>query len=104
MTPHLVKWHNQYAAQGLTVLEIDNGQMDSVAAVRDHVQTAKIPFAILHDSSGLVCWTYGVQIYPSACLIDRDGKVIWEGVPSGCQADLERKIVQALAVGNMALR
>lgn len=95
MTPHLVKWHDEYAARGLRVIEINNGLMDELADLEDHLAEEGIRFAVLHDTNGEVTGRFGVSTYPTAYLVGRDGKVIWEGHP-GDAADHERLIQQAL--------
>ena len=100
MTPHLVKWHQQYNSRGLTVIDVDNGAIDELQAVEAHVRTERVPFAVLHDNAGATCSTYGVRAYPTAYLIGRDGKVIWEGNPGGDFAAIERTIEKALQASN----
>lgn len=100
MTPHLVKWNERYNSQGLTIIDVDNGAIDQVQAVEAHVKTAGLPFAVFHDRAGATCQTYGVQAYPTAYLIGRDGKVVWEGNPGGDMAALERTIEKALQASN----
>ena len=95
MTPHLVKWHEQYAADGLAVVEINNGQMDSLEALQEHASEEGILFPLLHDAGGQVSGRFGVRAYPTAYLIGRDGSVIWEGHP-GQAAIHEAAIQQAL--------
>jgi peroxiredoxin len=96
MTPHLVKWHNEQAGTGLAVIEIDNGERDSLEELKAHIQEAGIAFPVLHDEQGQLCDRFGVQAYPTAYLIGRDGNVLWQGHP-GNVADHERLIAQALA-------
>ena len=100
MTPHLVKWHQKYNSRGLTVVEVDNGSIDKLPAVQDHVKSAGLPFAVLHDTAGTTCRTYGVRAFPTAYLIGRDGKVAWEGNPGGDMSALEREIELALGATN----
>ena len=100
MTPHLVKWHQQYNSKGLTVIDVDNGAIDKLPAVEDHVKSERLPFAVLHDTAGATCRTYGVRAFPSAYLIGRDGKVVWEGNPGGDMSALERAIEKALEATN----
>ena len=95
MTPHLVKWQDKYEDRGFRVIEIDNGQRDSLAELQEHVEEAGIPFSILHDEGGEVCRRYRVRDYPTAYLLDRDRKVIWKGHPSDHE-QLERLIESAL--------
>jgi peroxiredoxin len=100
MTPHLVKWHERYASEGLTIIEVDNGVIDALTAVEQHVQDLKLPFVLLHDAGGAISESYGIQGYPTAYLIGRDGRVIWEGVPNGELAAAEASIRQALAAAS----
>ncbi len=95
MTPHLVKWQNQFADRGFTVVEIDNGQKDSLNDLETHAEEAGINFPVFHDQSGKVSGRFGVRAYPTAYLIGRDGNVIWEGHP-GDTDNHGRLIEQAL--------
>ena len=97
MTPHLVKWHKRYNSRGLTVIDVDNGEQDTLAAVQAHVRSDGLPFPVFHDTNGATSRAYGVRAYPAAYLIGRDGNVIWEGFPGGAVATIERAIEQALA-------
>ncbi len=83
MTPHLVKWHKQFADQGLVIIEIDNGKMDRLEDLREHVSSAGIEFPVIHDAGGRICSEFGARMYPTAYLIDREGQVVWEGNPNG---------------------
>ena len=96
MTPHLVKWHNEFAGQGLTIVEIDNGLKDRLADLEEHVRREGTAFPVFHDERATLCDRFGVQMYPTAYLIGRDGRVLWEGHP-GDVADHERLIAQALS-------
>jgi peroxiredoxin len=87
MTPHLVRWHNQWSDDGLVVIEVDNGQIDSLEEVQAHAEEENLPFPILHDAGAEVCDAYGLKAFPVAYLIDETGKVIWEGHPNGAEAE-----------------
>ncbi len=95
MTPHLVKWHRTYGQDGLVVVEIDNGRKDSLTAVQSHIEQAGILFPVLHDENGTVTSRFGVQGFPMAFLIDRQGSVVWQGHPTG-GPHIESKIKLAL--------
>lgn len=96
MAPHLVKWQKEFEEQGLTVIEVDDGRIDALADLEEHVQQEKLPFAVLHDAHGELTASYGIQAYPTAYLMGRDGRVLWEGHP--IPSDREQ-IVQALRQG-----
>jgi peroxiredoxin len=96
MTPHLVKWQSKFQDRGFSVVEIDNGQMDDLEDVKTHVEEAGISFPVLHDVLGEVCQRYRVNVYPTAFLVGRDGKVIWQGHPWDADK-LQREIEAALS-------
>jgi peroxiredoxin len=99
MTPHLVKWHEQYSSQGLSVISVDNGSADPLSAVQQHVERVRLPVAVLHDANGALCNLYGVHSYPTQYVIGRDGKVTWEGqgYSDSEGAAIEREIQRALS-------
>ncbi len=97
MAPHLVRWHEQYAKKGLVIIDVDNGARDSLEKVKGHVEEAKIPHVVLHDVDGQNCKTYGIRGFPSAFLIDVDGKVVWQGFPGAEVEDLPGIIEPELA-------
>jgi hypothetical protein len=94
LTPHLVKWHERFGPDGLVVLEIDDGNIDTLDAVREWVAREKIPYPVLHDADGARCAHYSIQGYPSIYLIGREGAVVWEG--HGCADDTPAAIEQAI--------
>ena len=98
MSPHLVRWHKKWSSQDLVVIEIDNGSIDSLKDVEQHIMQEKIPFAFVHGKEGTICNRYGVRAYPAAYLLDKQGRVIWEGHPFETEA-IEKSIAQALAAG-----
>lgn len=90
MVPQLVSWHEKWSDQGLVIIEIDNGGIDTLDAVEKHVAEGQIPFTVLHDKGGTVCERYSVMAYPSAYLLDKTGTVIWEGHPMDPKAAAAR--------------
>lgn len=96
MTPHLVKWFEQYENQGLRIIDVDNGSFDPLEDLQARVSTENTPYPVYHDENGRLANAYGVHSYPAAYLIDRRGKVIWEGHPRGGR-ELEQEIEAALA-------
>ncbi len=81
MTPHLVKWQEQFSDRDFTVVSVDNGRMDSVADLESHIRENRLVFPVLHDEGGTVCGRFGVSSYPYSVLVDRDGIVVWAGHP-----------------------
>ncbi len=104
MSPHLVKWHQQYSEQGLVVIDVFNGPADrqfglGIEAIREHIKHERIQFPVLYDADATTCNAYAVQGYPSRYLIGRDGRVLWQDC-WGNKAKAERMIQKALERGN----
>ena len=97
MSPHLVKWDKAYRKRGLTILDINNGSIDSYAALEKYVKKEGKAYPTLWDKGGKVCKSFAVRGYPAAFLIGVDGKVIWEGYPNRELATVQKRIAQELA-------
>ena len=50
MQPQLVSWHQKWSEQGLVIIEIDNGEIDTLDEVEQHVASKQVPFTVLHDN------------------------------------------------------
>jgi len=55
-----------------------------------------VPYPVFHDVRGRATDTYGIQAYPTAYVLDRSGRVVWEGIPCYGPEEAERAIRQAL--------
>ncbi len=97
LRPHLVRWHKEFSKQGLVVIEVEDGRINSLSEVQSHAQENELPYVIIHDGNGEITARFGIMAYPSAYVVDRSGKVIWEGHPGADQA--ERAIRRALQEG-----
>jgi thiol-disulfide isomerase/thioredoxin len=97
MTDNLAAWHRSYAEKGLTVLYVEEGRATTLPTLRERVATDGTPYPIVHDGVGATAQSFGVKAYPLAFVINRAGKVIWEGVPVRNPAAVELAIKNALA-------
>ena len=97
MQPVLEGWAKQYAGKGLAVLDVDNGQKDSLDALKEHAKSTNPSYSILFDEGAKNAQAYGVQGFPAAFLIDASGKVIWEGFPVPEVKELPKLIEKALS-------
>jgi thiol-disulfide isomerase/thioredoxin len=96
LTPHLRRWHESYGASGLVVLEVDNGLMDPLEPARAAFRERALPWAIFHDTNGSTIAAYGVRGFPTAYVLGKDGRVLWEGNPMGSEPAVEDAIKKAL--------
>lgn len=78
MDPYLSKWQEQFGADRLMVIEVDDGNTDTLDEVREWAARDMIPYPIYYDTKGAMNAVYGIHSYPSRFLIGRDGDVVWE--------------------------
>jgi hypothetical protein len=98
MRPHLVRWHEKYGSKGLAILDVHDGRIDRDRdGLWKSLKKEKVPFAVAHDAEGRSTVKYGIRAFPSAYLIGRDGRVLWEGFPLPEVESLEKRIEEALA-------
>jgi peroxiredoxin len=90
MKPHLVRWHDAYAAKGLVILDVDDGTQDTLADLKKDVAEHQLPFPVLWDKDGKNVETYKVEGMPAAYLIGVDGTVVWEGHPNAKQSEADK--------------
>jgi thiol-disulfide isomerase/thioredoxin len=97
MADTLSAWHGAYAEKGLTVLYVEEGRATTLPALRERVAVDGVPYPIVHDGAGATAQSFGVKAYPLAFVVNRAGKVVWEGVPIRNPAAVEIAIQTALA-------
>ncbi len=95
MMPHLVRWQETYRSEGLDIVYVDDGRRDSLVSAQEMARNN--PFTVFHDTSGASNQTYGIRAYPTAYILDRNGNVIWEGIPVFNTFTTEVAILAALA-------
>lgn len=81
MKPHLVKWDEKYRKSGLVIIDIDNGAIDKMSALKKSVEKSRIKYPTAHDVGGKTCNAYKVTSYAHTFLIGTDGKVVWNDFP-----------------------
>lgn len=65
------------------MISVENGLATDLATLERHVRTSGIAYPVLHDADAVNTRAYGVQAFPSAFVLNRNGRVVWEGVPLG---------------------
>ena len=97
MKPNLIRWHKDYAEKGLVVIDVSDGSQDKFDDLKKEVEEKGEKFPVLWDKEAKTCLAYGIQAYPQAYLIGVDGTVIWEGLPSPKNENIEKLILAELA-------
>ncbi len=97
MQPHLVRWDRSYRDRGLTVVYVANGAKVSPQDLLQSMRSEGAQFPLLLDSTSTTTNAYGVRAFPTAYVLDRNGAVVWEGIPHYDPGAPERAIQAALA-------
>lgn len=76
--PHLIKLYNQYKNKNVEFISLTD---ESGNEVKKFIKDNKMNYPVgLASKTGRV---YGVRGIPHALIIDKSGKVVWEGHPMG---------------------
>ncbi len=79
------------------MISVENGQATDLASLEAYVRSERLEYPILHDAGAVNTSAYGVRAFPSAFVLNKNGRVVWEGVPMG------PALAQALAAIEKAL-
>lgn len=77
--PHLVRWHEEFAEQGLVLLEISRGREEPLDTIHQLARKNGVRHPLLWDEDCRNNERYGIRSYPTSYLIGADGRVFWEG-------------------------
>ena len=81
------------------MVAVENGLATDFDTLEAHVRSSRIEYPVLHDSAGANTQTYGIRGFPSAYVLNKNGRVVWEGVPMGgglarAQGAIEKALTQ----------
>ncbi len=97
MAKNLARWQKDFAEKGLVIIDIDDGEADTLEALRKHVEKGKTAYPTLWDKDSKNVEKYGVQGFPASYLVGVDGKVIWEGFAPAKIKEVEDLLKKELA-------
>lgn len=92
MIPHMQELAQKYTQRGLQILSVTN---ENPEKVKSFVDEHKITYTIGLDKASQTTRTYGIRSIPTAYLIGRDGKVIWQGHPAQLKESQIEEALQA---------
>lgn len=75
--PHLNDLYAKYKSQGLVIIGVSNEKKE---VVQKFLQTTKMDYYPALDAN--LAKTFGVTGIPHAVLVDKTGKIVWEGHPA----------------------
>lgn len=80
--PHLNALYSKFQSQGLEAVGVTE---DDEAFVKAFVKDVPIAYPVGHDRRGKFAAALGVVALPHAMLVDKTGKIVWEGHPMKIQ-------------------
>ncbi len=80
--PHLNELYKKFQPKGLEAVGITK---EDAATVRAFTKDVPIDYHVGIDKSGKLSASFGVTGIPHALLVDKSGKIIWEGHPMSLQ-------------------
>ena len=78
--PHLNEIYKKHKDKGLVVIGLTD---ESNQVIRNFTKQVPIEYFAATDRNGKLNKHFGVQGIPHALLVDKTGKIVWEGHPSG---------------------
>ncbi len=86
--PHLNEVYNKYKDRGLVVVGVTNEKPEVIA---EFVKKTPMHYTVAYDVGGKLSASFGIKGIPHAMLVDRTGKIVWEGHPMKLKdADIEK--------------
>lgn len=76
--PHLNEIYAKYKDKGLQIVGITD---EDLAKIKKFEKEVPIEYAVGLDANGKYAKPFGIQGIPHAVLVDKAGKVVWEGHP-----------------------
>lgn len=76
--PHLNEIYAKYKDKGLHIVGITD---EDRAKIKKFEKEVPIEYAVALDANGKYAKPFGIQGIPHAVLVDKTGKIVWEGHP-----------------------
>ncbi len=103
--PSIERLHQEFGAQGLTVLAVSVDDPGAEQRIREYVKALGLTFQILHDPRMEMKARYGVTGYPETFVIARDGTIRKKVIGAiDWSSEANRALVRELLGGTTASR
>ncbi len=85
--PHLNEIHQKYKGRGLEIIGVTKEDRQTV---RNFTKDVPIEYTVAHDTYGKLNDEFQIKGIPHAMIVDKTGKIVWEGHPMSLpEAQLE---------------
>jgi peroxiredoxin len=92
--PRLAEAYGKYHSDGFEILAVTGSSGQGLDQLKSFARENDLPYPILYDEDNRVFQAYGIYFIPYTCLLDRSGKIVYEG--SHLPNDYEKRIEQLL--------
>ncbi len=92
--PDLIALQEAYGAKGLAVVGISLDDRDS--DVKKFIKEKSVNYTVVMGNEEVAGEFGGISSIPTAFLIDRTGKIVWQHVGLADKAELEKRIAELL--------
>jgi thiol-disulfide isomerase/thioredoxin len=76
--PHLNEIHEKFKDKGLVVIGVTD---ETRSKIRKFMEEVPMHYAVARDSKNKLAKEFGVKGIPHALVVDKSGKIVWEGHP-----------------------
>lgn len=76
--PHLNEVYAKYKSKGLVVVGVSN---EDAATVKTFMKNMPMNYTVALEKSDTLSKTFGIRGIPHAMVVDKGGKIVWEGHP-----------------------
>lgn len=80
--PHLNEVYKKYKDRGLEIIGVTDEDSSTVSSF---VKDVPIDYPVAFDANGKFAKPFGIRGIPHAMILDKTGKVVWEGHPMSLQ-------------------
>ena len=98
--PSLKEWGARYRDRGLTIVGVHTPETESeysIDNVRKQVPALGIKYPVVTDNDYQTWKAYGVEVWPTIVVLDKQGRIRWLHVGEGRYEETERVIKTLLA-------
>jgi thiol-disulfide isomerase/thioredoxin len=97
--PYIVKWHQQYAAQGLKVVSVHTPEFPyerKIANIQAAIKKHGITYPVAVDNDFKTWQAYKNEYWPHLFLANRQGTIVYDHIGEGAYLDTEQTIQKLL--------
>jgi thiol-disulfide isomerase/thioredoxin len=97
--PYIVKWHQQYAAQGLKVVSVHTPEFPyerKIANIQAAIKKHGITYPVAVDNDFKTWQAYKNEYWPHLFLANRQGTIVYDHIGEGAYPETDRTIQKLL--------